>query len=342
MAASLPIRTPRLTLRLMTLHDVPTFVAYRNDPDIARYQLWTLPYTEADAIASLTDQLSRTEIALGDWTTLAVELDGKVIGDVCTNVDATGGVAEIGFTLAQAFHGRGYAAEAATALVTALFDGVGVGRVYGELAPVNVASQRVLEASGLVFEYLTRRSFFWRGEWTDNMSYGSTREEFEEWRHRSVGPAGNLELVTVTAANERQFYGLRTHHSQERLVATMAQSYADALFPVDDDQNPASPWLQGILADGEPAGFLMTADVNEFQPEPFLWRLLIDRRFQRRGIGTAALRRLVEQLRDRGCSSLLTSWIEGPGSPGPFYERFGFAPTGRIVGGETEARLVIA
>ena len=341
MAASLPIVTPRLTLRLMTLRDVPTFVAYRNDPDIARHQLWPLPYTEAAAIASLTDQLTRTEIALGKWTTLAVERDGEVIGDVCTKVDATGGVAEIGFTLAKPFHGCGYAAEAASALVAALFDQVGVGRVCGELDPANVASQRVLEACGLVFEYVTRRSFFWRGEWTDNMSYGSTREEFDEWRHRPAGPAGRVELLPLTAANERLFYRLRTHHSQEHFVATMAASYADALFPVDDDKNPATPWLQGIDADGEPAGFLMTADVNEFQSEPFLWRLLIDRRFQRRGIGTAALRRHVEQLRERDYSGLLTSWIEGPGSPRPFYERFGFAPTGRLVDGETEARLTL-
>ena len=339
MAASLPIVTARLTLRLMTLQDVPTFVAYRNDPDIARHQLWTLPYTDADAIASLTDQQTWTEIALGRWTTLAVELDGEMIGDVCTNVDATGGVAEIGFTLATAFHGRGYAAEGASALVVALFDRVGVGRVYGELDPVNVASQRVLEACGLVYEYVTRRSFWWRGEWTDNMSYGSTREEFDQWRHRPLGAAGEVTLRALTAGNERAFHELRTHHSQERFVATMAASYADALFPVDDDKNPATPWLQGVYADGEPAGFLMTAAVNDFQSEPFLWRLLVDRRFQRRGIGRQALRLHVEQLRERGYSGLLTSWIEGPGSPRPFYEGIGFKPTGRIIDGETEARL---
>jgi hypothetical protein len=36
---------------------------------------------------------------------------------------------------------------------------------------------------------------------------------------------------------------------------------------------------------------------------------------------------------------LLTSWGEGRGSPGPFYQGYGFETTGRIVDEETEARL---
>jgi hypothetical protein len=39
-----------------------------------------------------------------------------------------------------------------------------------------------------------------------------------------------------------------------------------------------------------------------------------------------------------GDSTLLTSWVEGRGSPRPFYLRNGFEPTGKIVDEETEAR----
>ena len=82
-----------------------------------------------------------------------------MIGDVVTHVDPTGGVAEIGYTLAREHHGHGYASEAAAALAAVLFDEVGVGRVYGELAPENIASQRVLEAIGLRFEAVTKKSY---------------------------------------------------------------------------------------------------------------------------------------------------------------------------------------
>lgn len=36
------IVTERLELRLLAHEDVPAFVAYRRDPDVARYQSWPL------------------------------------------------------------------------------------------------------------------------------------------------------------------------------------------------------------------------------------------------------------------------------------------------------------
>jgi GNAT superfamily N-acetyltransferase len=119
----------------------------------------------------------------------------------------------------------------------------------------------------------------------------------------------------------------------------MAQSYADALFPEEVDGAPVVPRLWGVEADGEPAGFVMIAAVTPVHPEPFLWRLLVDRRHQRRGIGRLALDRLCTLLRDEGCETLLTSWVEGPGGPKEFYRRQGFVETGTVLDGEVEARL---
>jgi diamine N-acetyltransferase len=61
---------------------------------------------------------------------------------------------------------------------------------------------------------------------------------------------------------------------------------------------------------------------------------------QRRGIGRRIIEMVVEECKGWGEKALLTSWEEGLGSPRPFYEGLGFVPTGRIVEGETEARLV--
>lgn len=97
--------------------------------------------------------------------------------------------------------------------------------------------------------------------------------------------------------------------------------------------------MWGIEADGEAAGFMMIADVTPAHPLPYLWRLLIDRRHQRRGIGRRAVDELIARMRSAGHPGLLVSWVEGLGSPAPFYRRRGFEPTGRIVDGETEARL---
>jgi diamine N-acetyltransferase len=93
-----------------------------------------------------------------------------------------------------------------------------------------------------------------------------------------------------------------------------------------------------MISDGIPEETL-AADDGLVGPY-FLWRLLIDRRHQRRGYGVAALDAVVEYLRDRpGADALYTSAGQGEGTPQPFYERYGFVPTGAIVDDEVVLRL---
>jgi diamine N-acetyltransferase len=96
--------------------------------------------------------------------------------------------------------------------------------------------------------------------------------------------------------------------------------------------------MRAVVADGDIVGFVMLAITTEHHPEPFLWRLLVDRLHQRRGIGGRVLDLIVEECRRMGDRTLLTSWGEGKGSPRPFYLSHGFEPTGRSVDGETEGR----
>ena len=92
---------------------------------------------------------------------------------------------------------------------------------------------------------------------------------------------------------------------------------------------------------GELVAFAMLAKITEAHPEPYLWRLLVDRLHQRRGIGQRVLDLVVEQCREWGAETLLTSWNPERGTPEPFYLAYGFEPTGNIVDDEVEARLTI-
>ena len=83
----------------------------------------------------------------------------------------------------------------------------------------------------------------------------------------------------------------------------------------------------------------MLESPTQTQLEPFLWRFLIDRKHQGRGIGWQTLELVVKQVREWGCDSLLVSWVEGYGSPGPLYKRFGFEPTGEVEDDEIVGRL---
>ena len=150
-----------------------------------------------------------------------------------------------------------------------------------------------------------------------------------------------MSLVEVKVENNRAVYRLRTHKTQEGMVAPMAGSFADALFPEVVDDAPVVPWMRAVEADDELVGFVMLALSTDHHSEPYLWRLLIDRLHQRRGIGGRVLDLVADECRERGDSTLLTSWVEGRGSPQPFYERYGFVPTGEIVDGEVEARWIL-
>ena len=340
----LPIRTPRLTVRVMRTTDAAVLSAYRSDPAVAEHQLWDLPFTLDDARRMLHDQDDpAADLGPGATLQLAVEHDGAVVGDVYAGVDETGGVAEIGYTLATAHQGHGWATEAAAAVVEALFDRVGVGRVYGELDPENIASQRVLERIGLSFESHTRASFLWRGVWSDNMAYSATRAEFDQWRRRPRHRPGEVRLVELTHANHRRYAALRTHHSQRRFVSTVAQTFGDALYPPPGNEgSPFVPWLRGIEADGDPVGVVMTTEPTRADPEPYLWRLLIDRLHQRRGIGTMVIEQLRTMWVSDGVERAIVTWIDGPGSPAPLYRRLGFVPTGEMDGAETVAAWALA
>jgi diamine N-acetyltransferase len=138
---------------------------------------------------------------------------------------------------------------------------------------------------------------------------------------------------------------------QDAFVSSVAESFQDAI-----DDARANPRMWAIRADDRPdhpvVGFVMISDgipEERLAADPdligpyFLWRLLIDRREQRRSYGRATLDAVVAYVRDRpGATVLWTSCGQGPGSPRPFYEAYGFRPTGRMLDHEDILRLDLA
>ena len=118
----LPLRTERLTIRMMRQPDLGPVHAYRADPTIAHFQDWEMPYTKAAAQRSIDRQAELDGPTDGHWVGLAVELTatGEVVGDVAVELRGGGMFATLGYTFAGAHHGKGYATEAAGAVVEAL------------------------------------------------------------------------------------------------------------------------------------------------------------------------------------------------------------------------------
>src|SRR6478752_6740548 len=125
----LPFRTERLLLRTFHLGDAEVFGAYRDDPEVARYQDWAQPFTAELARDFVAGQVERVGPVPGDWVQIAIEYDGQMIGDVAVGLDAEGWMAMIGYTLRRDWQGQGFATEAVEALVDRLFGVTGVRRV---------------------------------------------------------------------------------------------------------------------------------------------------------------------------------------------------------------------
>jgi RimJ/RimL family protein N-acetyltransferase len=322
--------------------DVTAFAAYRDQSDVARYQDWALPYT-VDLAHQLIDEMRGIDGPVpGEWVQLAIDNGEGLVGDLAVFVDTDVRTALVGYTIDPAHQGRGYATEAVGALVDRLFDRLRLHRVAATLDPANVASARLLERLGFRYEGCGLKAAYVRGEWGDDDRYAILADERRAWRERSTEPPSTVQLVEITRDNLGRVERLATHHSQQRFVSTMQESFADALVPEVVDGRPLVPWMRAIEADGEPVGFLMLAARTDVHPETFLWRLLVDARHQRRGIGHRALRLVAEHLASEGDIVLKTSWVEAPGGPEGFYRQLGFEPTGEIDDGEIVASIPIS
>jgi RimJ/RimL family protein N-acetyltransferase len=335
----LPVTTPRLVLRAFDPEDAEPFAAYRSDPGVSRYQGWSAPYPLADARHLIAEVSAMDGPLAGRWIQIAIELDGALVGDVAVGLDADGVVATIGYTLAPAHQRHGVGREAVDAVVVRLFDVTGVHRVEASLDPRNIASARLVEALGFELEGVAREVVRDGDGWADDARYALTADAHAAWRDRPRETPTDVRLVEITPATARAMLDLETHPTQRRFISTMPNSYADALFPDVINGAPVVPWLRAIEADGERVGFVMLATATEHHPEPYLWRLLIDRRHQRRGIGDRALRLLADQLRTDGHHSLLVNWDLGPGTPEPFYLARGFVKVRQLGVDEVEGRL---
>jgi len=338
-----PIRTKRLLIRAFQTGDAAALEARRNDPLVAKYQDWALPFT-AEQAAKVEEELVAMEGPRDEEWWMAVVADaesGQTLGDLALHLSQKGRTAEIGYTFASEHWGHGYAIEAMDAFLAYLFEVLGVTRVFGMLHPDNAASAMVMERTGFLYEGHTKSSFWFDDVCEDDWIYGLIREDWDRWRDRPQHSPKEVSLIEVTTENERLVSKLTTHKTQEEFVAPMFWSFTDALFPEVVDGAPVVPWMRAVVADDEIVGFVMLALSTEHHPEPYLWRLLIDRLHQRRGIGGRTLDLIAEECRGMGDSALLTSWGEGKGSPRPFYLSHGFEPTGRVIDGETEGRQLL-
>ena len=141
-----------------------------------------------------------------------------------------------------------------------------------------------------------------------------------------------VSLREVTADTVCDICRLDVSEAQKHFVAPNANSIAQAYFE-------PKAWFRAIYADESPVGFLMLYD-DPLVPEYFLWRYMIDARYQKLGFGKRAMDLLLYHVRTRpGARKMTLSCHPGEDGPEPFYRKYGFTLTGEWIGNEAVMRI---
>ena len=172
------LESERLLLRRFTEADVIPFLAYLNDPLVARYQTWE-SYTEQQAREVIEQQKNLEPGVPGKWFTFAVESkeEGLLIGHVALKMQDHQ-QAEIGFTFARAYHGKGLAFEATGKILDYLFTELGLHRVIAIADCENERSVALLKRLGMRQEGHFIQNIWFKGKWGDEYLYAILREEW--------------------------------------------------------------------------------------------------------------------------------------------------------------------
>lgn len=138
-------------------------------------------------------------------------------------------------------------------------------------------------------------------------------------------------LREITKENLGSILRLKVAPDQEQFVASNAVSLAEAHF------EPELPYFRAIYAGDVPVGFLML-EYNAEEQFYSLWRLMIDKKYQKLGYGRKALELLLAHVKTLPKSDVLyTSCVPAEGGPGLFYQKMGFVYTG--TGDEEDGEL---
>lgn len=175
----LPIRTDRLILRRFQPADLARFMAYRNDPEVVRYD-GVRPVTEARARAFIAAQAVTPAAEPGMWLQIAVELPGAgLIGDCGFQVDeGTPGTAEIGYRLRRDLWGQGFASEAVAGVLDWAFGTLGLHRVIATIDTRNTRSVALVERLGFRLEGQLVESYPEPDGWSDEYLYAILEREW--------------------------------------------------------------------------------------------------------------------------------------------------------------------
>lgn len=185
----------RIVMRKIAKTDAQDMYDYARDPCVTKYLLWQ-PHESFSYTKRYLEEVMRQYKAHSffDFAIVSKE-DNRMIG-TCgfTRLDPFNHSAEIGYVLSSHHWNCGLASEACAMILRFAFCNLGLHRVEARYMPGNVASRRVMEKNGMVFEGIECDAIYVKGVYQDVGKCAILRREYFDshenhpyfWKEASV------------------------------------------------------------------------------------------------------------------------------------------------------------
>ncbi|HXG57559.1 MAG TPA: GNAT family N-acetyltransferase [Thermoanaerobaculia bacterium] len=179
------LETARLRLRPFDVADAPAVQALAGAREVARNTLM-IPHPYPDGVAGEWIATHEQLVASEREVDMAIVLreSGELIGAIGLILKREHDTGEIGYWIGVPYWGRGYATEAAGAVIDYGFRVWSLNRIEAYHFSRNPASGRVMVKNGMRHEGTLRQRHKKWGEYLDDEVYAILRSE---WESRSYG-----------------------------------------------------------------------------------------------------------------------------------------------------------
>ena len=158
------------TLRPFRESDLTSLVKYANNYNIAKFLTngFPHPYTEEDGRKFISSVSNNNPVNV-----FAIEVEDEAVGaiGIFPQSDIHEKNAEMGYWLAEPFHGNGIMTRAIGEIVEYGFKTFDITRIFARPFSTNPTSQRVLEKAGFVCEARLKNALYKAGNYMDELIY---------------------------------------------------------------------------------------------------------------------------------------------------------------------------
>ena len=180
MSSAPPLLTERLLLRSLILEDAVDVQRLAGEYDVAS-TLLRIPHPYEDGMAEAWIRSCFETYEKNESINFAITLrtNKNFIGAMGLELEPENERAELGYWIGKPYWNRGYATEAAKAVVAYSFEVLKLNRIYAYHFTRNPASGRVLEKIGMRYEgYRRQHTKRWEN-FEDSMGYGMLKADYD-------------------------------------------------------------------------------------------------------------------------------------------------------------------